>query len=103
MTEARARVSYVPDSLSSSAPFVPDSLPAYRALVVDSQQRLWLKTADSSATLSEWRFVSQNMRSIATIWLPLSTLVLDAHLDRVLLLERNALGVETVVLRTLVR
>jgi hypothetical protein len=77
-----------------------DSLPAYRALSVDSDGRVWLKPADAGeAELVEWRVISADGRSIYSVILPATALVLDALGSRILLLERDEFGVETVVVR----
>lgn len=98
--EDRARQPFVPDSVPEHFAAVADSLPAYRDLQVDSDGRVWVKSpASHGSPQSQWRAFSDEGMTARPLALPASSSVLDAAGDRLLLLERDSLGVETVAVR----
>lgn len=98
--EARARQPFTPDSVPEYIASVADSLPAYRELQVDADGRVWVKSpAEDEASPAQWREFSEGGTAVRTLELPASTSVLDAVGDRLLLLERDSLGVETIAIR----
>lgn len=98
--EHRARRPFTPDSVPEHLAAVADSLPAYRELKVDSEGRVWVKSPVADvAPHAEWWVFSEGGLEARTIDLPASSSVLDAVGDRLLLLERDSLGVETVAIR----
>lgn len=100
VVERRPRLVFRPDTLPSGVSHAADSLPAYRALQVDAEGRVWLKSAAEPAEgYAEWRVITDGGMQIQSVVLPASSTVLDASGDRVLLLERDELDVETVALR----
>lgn len=100
LEENRARQPFTPDSVPEHLAAAADSLPAYRELQVDSEGRVWVKSPVADlAPHAEWRVFSDGGLEARTIDLPATTSVLDAVGDRLLLLERDSLGVETVAIR----
>jgi hypothetical protein len=98
--ENRTRIPFSPDSLPDHMHHAADSLPAYRALIVDSDGRIWIRPSLVQADGEvEWRVVSRDGRRIDVIKLPESTSMLDASDDKILLLERDEFDVETVAVR----
>lgn len=98
--ENRPRQRFTPDSVPEYFAAVADSLPAYRELQVDSDGRVWVKSAaEREPSQSEWRVFSDGGVTASTLELPASSSVLDAIDDRLLLLERDSLGVETIAIR----
>lgn len=101
--EARSRTPFTPDSVPEFYPAVADSTPSYRAVAVDADGRVWVRSGASvSDGVVEWRVFSRRGLDVDEIELPQSSDVLDARGDRVLLLERDELDVESVVIRRLV-
>lgn len=104
ISERRAREPFSPDSVPWHLAGAADSLPAYRAIQVDSDGRIWVQSpAPQGAMTAEWRVFADNGMVGHTLSLPASTSVLDAVGERVLLLERDTLDVETVAVRQLSR
>jgi hypothetical protein len=98
--EDRARQPFAPDSVPEHVAAVADSLPAYRELAVDSDGRVWVKApTENEAPQSRWRIFSDGGMTVRALELPASSSVLDAVGDRLLLLERDSLDVETVAIR----
>lgn len=98
--EDRPRQPFTPDSVPEYVAAVADSLPAYRDVQVDSDGRLWVRSpTESGAAQAAWRVYSDRGATARTFELPASTSVLDAVGDRLLLLERDSLDVETIAIR----
>ena len=101
IVEERTRAAFTPDSVPMFY-VAGDSLPAYRALQVDSEGRVWVASpATGEPAVSQWRVFSQEGLTVEVIELPVTSTVLDAEGYRLLLLERDSLDVETVVVRRL--
>lgn len=100
IVEDRSRVPFQPDSLPEHIRHAADSLPAYRALTVDADGRIWVEpSVRGSDEVVRWRVFSRDGRTMDSIELPVSSTVLDASGDRVAVLERDELGVETVTVK----
>lgn len=100
IVEERPRIPFRPDSIPPYLNHHADSLPAYRLVQVDGDGRVWAQPPTTSGQTSvRWRVFSADGRSKSEIDLPVSSAVLDALGDRLLLLERDSLDVETVVVR----
>ena len=97
--EARARVSFEPDSVPEGVVHVADSIPAYQGVKVDSEHRIWARAAvDRARTATEWRVFGADGRSVGALVIPERAEVLDATRDRLLLLTRDELDVESIEL-----
>lgn len=100
--EARPRVPFVPDSVPSNVSHVADSLPAYRDVTVDSERRIWVEAPrNGNGAETEWRVFDETGAWVGTVRLPERTSVLDANGNRLLLLTRDELDVESVEVREL--
>lgn len=97
--ERRSRTPFHVDSIPPGYHHAADSLPTYTELVVDSEGRIWVRAGTpESAGTAEWRIFSNRGTRGSLLYLPARTSVLDARGERVLVLERNELDVERVVL-----
>ena len=97
--EDRARVAFEPDSVPERYVHVADSIPAYQDVMVDSGHRIWVRAAvDAARSVTEWRVFGPDGRFVGMLTLPERAEVMDATADRVLLLTRGELDVESIEL-----
>lgn len=100
LKEARPRSPVAADSVPQGFVAVADSLPAYDAVQVDGEGRVWLRASPSNIDeRAEWRVFSADGETAHRLTLPASTRILDADGERLVLLERDELDVETVAVR----
>lgn len=97
--EVRPRIRFEPDSVPAGVVHVADSIPAYQDIRVDSQHRIWVQSAvDPARTRTEWRVFGADGMPIGSLALPYEFEILDASQDRLLVLTRDDLDVESVEL-----
>lgn len=97
--EQRPLAAFTPDSVPRHYHHAAEFLPAYSELVVDSDGRVWARLGTpESSDVAEWHVFSERGMRGAVLRLPSSTSVLDARGGQVLVLERDELDVESVVL-----
>ncbi len=101
--ENRPRVPFHPDSLPPGAVHAADSLPAYRHLRVDAMGRIWAHAPTATGRDDDWRVFEYDGSPAGVLRLPRGDELLDADLDRALLLRRGSDGVERVEVRAFAR
>jgi hypothetical protein len=97
--ERRARAPFTPDSIPASYAAAADSLPAYQDLRVDGLHRVWARlTVDDDPAV--WRVFDAAGTTLLDMALPVDARVLDADEERLMLLRRDSLGLESVTVHT---
>src|SRR5690606_18496757 len=97
--EDRPREPFRPDSLPSGFDVAFDSLPSYHDLRVDGLHRVWARlTGPDRAGPATWRVFGPTGAVAMDVLLPPDTRVLDASVERLLVLRHDELEVERVEL-----